>query len=538
MKRRHFISLSAIAAPMLAGLGISSCNTNTSNNEIAEHPNFNDFKYNEKSISELQKLMATGKLTCEELVIEYLDRIDKIDKNGPGLNSVIDINHDALPLARQLDEERKNGQLRGALHGIPILLKDNIDTADKMMTTAGSYALEGNFASEDAFIVKQLRKSGALILGKTNLSEWANFRSTRSSSGWSGRGGQTHNPYVIDRSPCGSSSGSGVAVAANLCVAAVGTETDGSVVCPSGHNGIVGIKPTLGMVSRTGIIPIAHSQDTAGPMAKSVRDAAILLEVMSGSDQNDKITLNDKNEALNYSANLNKDALKGKRIGIIRAMMGFHSEVDKIIEQAIEDIKSAGAEVVDVELENLNQYGNEEYEVLLYEFKHDLNEYLSKCKFPIVKSLDDIIKFNEQYKDREMPWFGQEILEMANQKGDLNEKEYLEALAKCKKLSGELGIDYTLKKYNVDALMAPTNGPAWNIDLVNGDHYGGGSSQPAAVSGYPNITVPAGFVHSLPIGVSFFAEAFSEAKLIQLAYSYEQNTMHRKAPEFYSTIMQ
>ncbi|RKE02060.1 amidase [Marinifilum flexuosum] len=538
MKRRHFISLSALAAPMLAGLGISSCNTTTSSNEVEEHPNFNDFKYNEKSISELQQLMDAGKLTCEELVIEYLDRIEKIDKNGPGLNSVIDINHDALPLARQLDEERKSGLLRGALHGIPILLKDNIDTADKMMTTAGSFALEGNFADQDAFIVKQLRKSGALILGKTNLSEWANFRSTRSSSGWSGRGGQTHNPYVIDRSPCGSSSGSGVAVAANLCVAAVGTETDGSVVCPSGHNGIVGIKPTLGMVSRTGIIPIAHSQDTAGPMAKSVSDAAILLEVMSGADQNDNITLNKKNKAFNYIANLKKDALKGKRIGIVRAMMGFHSEVDKIIEQAIEDIKSAGAEVIDVELENLNQYGNEEYEVLLYEFKHDLNEYLSKCKFPIVKSLDDIIKFNEQYKDREMPWFGQEILEMANKKGDLNEKEYLEALTKSKKLSGELGIDYTLKKYNVDALMAPTNGPAWNIDLVNGDHYGGGSSQPAAVSGYPNITIPAGFVHSLPIGVSFFAEAFSEEKLIQLAYSYEQNTMHRRAPEFYSTIMQ
>ncbi|WP_460023866.1 amidase family protein [Marinifilum fragile] len=269
MKRRHFISLSAIAAPMLAGLGISSCKPSTSDKEVSEHPNFNDFKFNEKSISDIQQLMAEDKLTCEELVIEYLDRIEKIDKNGPGLNSIIDINPDALPLARQLDEERKHGHLRGALHGIPILLKDNIDTADKMMTTAGSYALEGNFASEDAFIVKQLRKSGALILGKTNLSEWANFRSTRSSSGWSGRGRQTHNPYVIDRSPCGSSSGSGVAVAANLCVAAIGTETDGSVVCPSGHNGIVGIKPTLGMVSRTGIIPIAHSQDTAGPMAKS-----------------------------------------------------------------------------------------------------------------------------------------------------------------------------------------------------------------------------------------------------------------------------
>lgn len=538
MKRRQFLSVSALTTTMLAGFGITACNNSNTEKKKTEQPNFNDFPFNEKSISELQQLMKNGELTCEELVIAYLDRIEKIDKNGPGLNAVIDINPDALPLARQLDEERKNGNLRGNLHGIPIMLKDNIDTADKMMTTAGSFALEGNFAAEDAFIVKQLRKSGALILGKTNLSEWANFRSTRSSSGWSGRGGQTHNPYVIDRSPCGSSSGSGVAVAANLCVAAVGTETDGSIVCPSSHNGIVGIKPTLGMVSRSGIIPIAHSQDTAGPMTKTVRDAALLLESLIGTDENDKITMNNNNQINNYTENLKKDALKGKRIGIVRKLMGFHSEVDKIMEQAIEDIKLAGAEVVDVELENLNKYGNEEYEVLLYEFKHGLNKYLSNCKFPIVKNLDDIIKFNEQYRDLEMPWFGQEIFKKANKKGGLNEKEYLEALTKCKKLSGEQGIDFTLKKYKVDALMAPTNGPAWNIDLINGDNYGGGSSQPAAVSGYPNITVPAGFIHSLPIGISFFAEAFSEQKLIQLAYSYEQNTMHRKPPEFYSTIMQ
>lgn len=538
MKRRHFLSLSAIATTMLAGFGITACKNNNSNEENNTQPDFNGFPYNEKGISDLQQMMQDGSLSCEELVIAFLDRIDKIDKNGPGLNAVIDINPDAIPLARQLDEERKSGQLRGVLHGIPIMLKDNIDTADKMMTTAGSYALEGNFAAEDAFIAKQLRKSGALILGKTNLSEWANFRSTRSSSGWSGRGGQTHNPYVIDRSPCGSSSGSGVAVAANLCVAAIGTETDGSIVCPSGHNGIVGIKPTLGIVSRSGIIPIAHSQDTAGPMAKSVTDAAILLGTITGVDQNDKISINDNNYPINYAENLKKDALKGKRIGIIRKLMGFHSEVDKIMEQAIEDIKFAGAEVIDVELENLHKYGDEEYQVLLYEFKNDLNKYLANCKFPIVKSLDDIIKFNEQYHDLEMPWFDQEIFEMANKKGDLNEKEYKDALAKCKKLAGEMGIDYTLKKYKVDALIAPTNGPAWNIDLINGDNYGGGSSQPAAVSGYPNITVPAGFIHSLPIGISFFAEAFSEQKLIQLAYSYEQNTMHRRPPEYYSTIMQ
>ena len=538
MKRRHFLSLSAIATTMLTGFGISACKSNNSTEEKSKQPDFNSFPYNEKGIEELQQLMQEGAISCEELVIAFLDRIDKIDKNGPGLNAVIDINPDALPLARQLDEERKSGQLRGALHGIPIMLKDNIDTADKMMTTAGSYALEGNFAAEDAFIVKQLRKSGALILGKTNLSEWANFRSTRSSSGWSGRGGQTHNPYVIDRSPCGSSSGSGVAVAANLCVAAIGTETDGSIVCPSGHNGIVGIKPTLGMVSRSGIIPIAHSQDTAGPMAKSVRDAAVLLGAITGIDNKDEISVNDNNYPIDYTENLKKDALKGKRIGIIRKLMGFHAEVDKIIEQAIEDIKFAGAEVIDVELENLHKYGDEEYQVLLYEFKNYLNKYLESCKFPIVKSLDDIIKFNELYSDLEMPWFGQEIFEMANKKGDLNEKEYKNALAKCKKLAGEMGIDYTLKKYSIDALIAPTNGPAWNIDLINGDNYGGGSSQPAAVSGYPNITVPAGFIHSLPIGISFFAEAFSEKKLIELAYSYEQNTLHRRPPEYYSTIMQ
>ncbi|WP_421919758.1 amidase [Marinifilum sp.] len=536
MKRRHFLSLSAIAATMFSGLGISACNVRESNLVKAEHPNFNNFPFNEKTISELQKMMENGEVSCEELVIAFLDRIEQIDRNGPGLRSVMSINPDALPLARQLDEERKIGKLRGILHGIPIMIKDNIDTSDKMMTTAGSFALEGNFASDDAFIVKKLRKSGALILAKTNLSEWANFRSSRSSSGWSGRGGQTHNPYVIDRSPCGSSSGSGVAVAANLCVAAIGTETDGSIVCPSGHNGIVGIKPTLGLVSRTGIIPIAHSQDTAGSMARTVADAAFLLTAITGQDREDVITLNDNNKAVNYASNLNKHALKGKRIGIVRKFMGFHSEVDKIMEQAIDDIKKAGAAVIDVELENHDKYGNEEYQILLYEFKNDLNKYLKKCKFPIVKSLNDVINFNEQYKGLEMPWFGQEIMKMANQKGDLNEQEYKDALEKCKRLSGKEGIDFTLKKYKVDALIAPTNGPAWSIDLVNGDNYGGGSSQPAAVSGYPNISVPSGFIHSLPIGISFFAEAFSEEKLIQLAYSYEQNTLHRRPPEFYSTI--
>lgn len=539
MKRRHFISLSALGTTMLSGFGILSCQTKTEDKESTQNvEDFNIFAYNEKNIIDLQEMMESGELSSEELVIAYLDRIKQIDQNGPMLNAVIQSNIDALALARTLDAERKEGNVRGSLHGIPIMLKDNIDTGDKLMTTAGSLALEGNFAEKDAFVVSQLRKAGAIILAKTNLSEWANFRSTRSSSGWSGRGGQTHNPYVIDRSPCGSSSGSGVAVAANLCVAALGTETDGSVVCPSGHNGIVGIKPSLGLVSRTGIIPIAHSQDTAGPMAKSVADAAILLSAMIGQDAQDKITLNNQNKNHNYATNLDPQALKGARVGVVRKLFGFHSEVDKIMEKAFEDLISAGAELIDVELENLHQYGDEEFEVLLYEFKHGLDKYLSKCRFPIVKSLEDVIKFNEQYKDREMPWFGQEIMHMAQEKGDLSDQKYLESLAKCKELSGKKGIDKTLEKYNVDVLVAPTNGPAWNIDLVNGDHFGGGSSAPAAVSGYPNITVPAGFVHNLPVGISFFAENFSEQKIINYAYAYEQISKNRKAPEYYSTIMQ
>lgn len=539
MKRRQFISLSALGASTITAFGLHSCQSETSSEtKKTNQEDYNTFPFNEKSISELQEMMEKGELNSEELVISYLERIEKIDKNGPTINAVIENNSDALAIARILDEERKVGKLRGPLHGIPIMLKDNFNTADKMMTTAGSLAMEANFAEKDAFVIQQLRNAGAIILAKTNLSEWANFRSTRSSSGWSGRGGQTHNPYVIDRSPCGSSSGSGVAVAANLCVAALGTETDGSVVCPSGHNGVVGIKPSLGLVSRSGIIPIAHSQDTAGPIARSVKDAALLLTAMCGRDDKDPITMNENNTGLNYAQNLSKDAINGVRIGVVRQLFGFHTAVDKLMEQAIEDLKNIGAILVDVELENLHQYGNEEFEVLLYEFKHDLNKYLNDCRFPIVKSLDDIIKFNEQYKHLEMPWFDQEIMEMANEKGDLSEKKYLEALAKCKELSGKKGIDATMEKNKVDVLIAPTNGPAWNIDLINGDHYGGGSSEPAAVSGYPNITVPAGFVHSLPVGISFFAEAFSEQKLIQYAYAYEQATKHRKAPEFYSTIMQ
>jgi len=538
MKRRHFISLSALGTTLITGFSLFESHAMIRGEKVSNQEDFKLFPFNEKGISEFQDMMAAGKLSSEELVTAYLNRIEQIDKKGPAINAIMEINPDALSLARQMDKERKAGTIRGPLHGIPIMLKDNFDTADKMMTTAGSLAMEGHFAERDAFVVQKLRKAGAIILAKTNLSEWANFRSTRSSSGWSGRGGQTHNPYVLDRSPCGSSSGSGVAVAANLCVAALGTETDGSIICPSGHNGIVGIKPSLGLVSRTGIIPIAHSQDTAGPMARSVKDVAILLTAMVGQDESDTITVNEKNRGVNYADGLDVNALKGARIGVIRKLFGFHSEVDKVMEKAIEDLKQAGAELIDVELENNQKYSDEEFEVLLYEFKHGLNNYLSQSRFQKVKNLDDIIKFNEEHRDLEMPWFGQEIMHMANKKGDLNEEAYLAALAKCKKLAGKEGIDATLQKHDLDVLIAPTNGPAWNIDLVNGDHFGGGSSAAAAVSGYPNITVPAGFVHGLPIGISFFAEAFSEQKLIRYAYAYEQVSMHRKAPEFHPAIIQ
>lgn len=537
MKRRHFLSMSALGTTFLSTLSFSACLQNNEKKEIEINDEYVKFAFNEKSISELQTMMESGELSSENLVISYLERIELIDKNGSSINAIIEINPDALAIARKLDEERKEGNVRGILHGIPLMIKDNIDTADKMMTTAGSLAMVGNFAEKDAFIIQQLRKAGAIILAKTNLSEWANFRSTRSSSGWSGRGGQTHNPYVIDRSPCGSSSGSGVAVSANLCVAAIGTETDGSIICPAGHNGIVGIKPTLGLVSRSGIIPIAHSQDTAGSMARTVTDAALLLSALVGKDDLDPTTHLNKNKINNYAEGLNNNDLQGVRIGFIKQLSDFHSGVEKIMEQALVDLRQAGAEVIVVELENINQYSKEEYEVLLYEFKHGLNQYLEKGKSPLVKNMEDIIHFNENNKNKEMPWFNQEIMISSNEKGDLNEKEYLNALAKCKSLAGEMGIDATLKKYNLDALVAPTNGPAWTIDLVNGDHYGGGSSEPAAVSGYPNITVPAGFIHCLPIGISFFAEAFSEQKLIQYAYAYEQITKHRKAPEFFSTIM-
>ncbi|MFN7994641.1 MAG: amidase [Bryobacteraceae bacterium] len=478
------------------------------------------FELEEATIDLLRKRMAEGSLTSQSLTKLYLERIAAIDKRGPELNAVIELNPDALAIAAALDKERKAKGARGPLHGLPVLIKDNIDTADRMMTTAGSLALLGSMASRDSAVAERLRAAGAVLLGKTNLSEWANMRSSHSTSGWSGRGGQTRNPYALDRNPCGSSSGSGAAVSANLCVAAIGTETDGSIVCPSTTNGIVGIKPTLGLIPATGIIPIAHSQDTAGPMARTVADAALLLGALTGID---------------YSGSLDPKGLKGARIGVARdKFFGFHEKTDQIMEAAIQEVKRGGAEIVDpADVPNLDKYGDSESEVLLYEFKADLSAYLGALgpKAP-VHSMQEVIDFNERHRDREMPYFGQDLMIKAQAKGPLTTQAYLDALEKNHRLSRTEGIDAVMNQYHLDALIAPTGGPAWCTDLVNGDHGLGGCSSPAAVAGYPHITVPAGFVVGLPVGLSFFGTANSERVLIKLAYAFEQATRHRKAPQF------
>ena len=490
----------------------------------------NERDFTETNIAELHDQMQRGELTSEQLVAWYLDRIESVDKSGPALNAMIEVNPDALVIARALDREWQESGPRGPLHGIPVVLKANIDTADQMYTSAGSLALAEHVPPEDAFLVKRLRNAGAVILGKANLSEWANFRSTRSSSGWSSVGGQTVNPYDTTRSPCGSSSGSGVAVAANLSVVAVGTETDGSVVCPSGINGIVGIKPTLGLVSRSGIIPIAHSQDTAGPMARSVRDAAILLTAMTGVDSADPATA-DAEIHHDYAANLTADGLNGKRIGVIRSYYGAGSNphVEELFEAAIAAMREQGAEIVDdIEVETEGMYSAER-DVLLYEFKADLRTYLESTGAPL-QSLAEAIEFNEAHAADVMPIFGQERFLAAEAKGPLTDEAYLEALETSKRVSRE-GLDGVLAEHDLDALIAPTNGPAWKIDHVNGDSFHIGSSSLAAVSGYPNITVPAGFVAGLPIGISFIGEPWNEKQLIEIAYAFEQATGARRAPD-------
>lgn len=535
MKRRSFLKNSIATGTILS---VHACNS-TSNPETENAQKSTNFPLNEKSISDLKSDFDKGVLTTTQATQHYIDRIRAIDKSGPSLNAVIEINPDALKIAKKLDEEHKSGIVRGPLHGIPVMLKDNIDTAGKMMTTAGSMALVGNYCSKNSWVAQKLEEAGALILAKTNLSEWANFRSSRSSSGWSGRGGQTRNPYITDRNPCGSSSGSGVAVSANLCTAAIGTETNGSVVCPSSHNGIVGIKPTVGLVSRAGIIPIAHSHDTAGPMTRSVKDASIVLGALTGLDPKDNYTKKSAgNSYTDYTQFLNEEALSGKKIGLAKQFSGFHSEVDLLMEQVVKDLSSLGATVVEMDKGDLNgKSGANAYEVLLYEFKHDLNKYLAACSSDIkVRSLEELIQFNKDHAAREMPYFGQEVLLEAQAKGNLSDEKYENALENVLKANGPDGIDKALDKYSIDAIIAPTGSPAWPIDLINGDHFMGGSSSPAARSGYPNITVPMGFIHGLPVGLSIFAETFSEPKLISFAYAYEQATKHRKAPKFIPTF--
>lgn len=491
----------------------------------------------EAGAAEQQAAMRAGKLTSHALVSQYLARIAAIDKAGPRLHAVIELNPDALSIAAALDRERAGGQARGPLHGIPVLLKDNIATGDKMSTSAGSLALDGVRATRDAHVAARLRAAGAVIIGKTNLSEWANMRSTHSVSGWSGRGGQTKNPYALDRNTSGSSSGSACAIAASLATLAVGTETDGSIVSPSSTCGIVGIKPTLGLVSRSGIIPIAHSQDTAGPMTRTVADAALLLAAMAGSDDSDTATREASARAADYAGALRKDGLQGKRIGVARNFFGSGDAVDAIIEKELAVLKAQGAILVDVKVPNIDKYGDSETEVLLYEFKPDLEAYLSGyAPHAPVRNMADVIAFNEKNAAREMPWFAQEHLVASQAKAGLDSKEYRDALANNLRYSRDEGIDQVMREHRLDALVAPTGGPAWITDYINGDHYGGSFSSPAAVAGYPHITVPAGYTRGLPVGISFVGGAWSEPALIAMAYAYEQATLHRRAPAFPATV--
>ncbi|HEX8071818.1 MAG TPA: amidase [Pyrinomonadaceae bacterium] len=542
LSRRKFLRAGALAAALVA---VRPASVRANGEDAAARGDDatagvpKDFELAETTVAELQAGMQAGKWSARELVGLYVERIAEIDKRGPALNAVIELNPDAEAIAAALDRERKEGRVRGPLHGVPVLIKDNIDTHDRMRTTAGSLALAASTPPRDATVAARLRDAGAVILGKTNLSEWANFRSSRSTSGWSGRGGQTRNPYALDRNPCGSSSGSGVAAAASLCAIAVGTETDGSVVCPSSASGLVGLKPTLGLVSRAGIIPIAHSQDTAGPMARTVADAAALLNALAGGvDPRDPVTRALAVRAVpDYTKALDAGGLRGARIGVARKFFGFNERVDALMEDAIVVLKRAGATVIDpAEITTAGKFDDTELEVLFYEFKADLNAYLASLgpQAP-VRSLKEIIAFNEQHRAEEMPYFGQDLMIKAEAKGPLTTRAYRLARAKNHRFARAEGIDATLTKHRLDALVAPTGGPVWPTDLVNGDHFTGGYSTPSAVAGYPHVTVPAGFVYGLPVGLSFFAGAWSEAALLKFAYAFEQATRLRRPPRFLPT---
>lgn len=556
MDRRHFLARSSLAAALgTAGLGApapagalpADLAPTAPVAPTVRPPEPTPFEWEEATVADLAQAMATGRTSARGLAEAYLARIAAVDTDAvgrTGLRSVIETNPDALAIAEERDAERRAGRVRGPLHGIPVLLKDNVDTGDRMQTTAGSLALVGAPAPRDAFLVERLREAGAVLLGKTNLSEWANYRSTRSSSGWSARGGQTRNPYALDRTPCGSSSGSGAAIAANLAALAVGTETDGSIVCPASTCGIVGLKPTLGLVSRSGIIPIAHSQDTAGPMTRTVRDAALLLGALAagGPDPRDPATRAARGRvAADYAAALAPDGLRGARIGVVRGSFGFHDAVDRLVGESLEVLRREGATLVDpVAIPTAGQFDAGENAVLQWEFKADLNAYLAErwreterrapgtARFP--RTLEALIAFNERERDREMPWFGQELFLMAQRRSSLQDPRYRSTLARNRRLAGAEGIDAVLRRHRLDALVAPTGGPAWAIDLVNGDHYGGGYSSASAVAGYPHLTVPAGAVHGLPVGLSFFAGAWSEPTLLRLGYAFEQATRLRRPP--------
>jgi amidase len=527
-------SAAAVFTPLYPALGAAR--------EIAPSapvPDLRTFELEEITISALQDGMKSGKFTARSLVEKYSSRIDEIDKRGPAINAIIELNPDAIFIAEALDQERKAKGPRSPLHGIPVLIKDNIDTADKMMTTAGSLALVGSKPLQDSVVAQKLRAAGAVILGKTNLSEWANIRSSHSTSGWSGRGGLTKNPYALDRNPCGSSSGTGAGISANLCAVGIGTETDGSIVCPSSSNGLAGIKPTVGLISRSGIIPISHTQDSAGPMCRTVRDAATLLGILTGVDPADPATAASSGKSFtDYTQFCDPNGLKGARIGVARKYFGFSDPVDALMEQALDAMKKQGATLVDpADIETLGKFDDTELLVFMYELKADLNAYLARLgPSSPVKTLKDIVEFNDRNRQKEMPYFGQDLFLKAAAKGPLTEKEYLDALAKNRQLARTEGIDATMDKFHLDAIVAPTGGPAWITDLVNGDHFAGGSSNAAAVAAYPNINVTAGSISGLPVGISFFGRAWSEPVLIRLAYAFEQTTKARQVPHFLSTI--
>ncbi len=536
MKRRNFIQLSAISGA-IPFLGVKACAAPTAS-EAASNEEEAPFELEEWTVQQLQEAMESGTYTSRKICELYLARIEAKDQSAGGLNSVIEVNPDALEIADQLDRERGEGKVRGVLHGIPVMIKDNIDTGDKMMTTAGSMALAGSTAPDDAFIIQKLREAGAVLLGKTNLSEWANFRSSRSSSGWSGRGRQTNNPFALDRNPCGSSSGSGAAVSGNMCAITIGTETNGSIVCPSSANGVVGIKPTVGLWSRDGIIPISTTQDTAGPMGRTVADAAALLGACVGVDAADSVTAeSDGNSYTDYLQFLDENALQGKRLGLLKDAFGSHEGSDEVLTSAIETLKAKGAEVV----EEVSIWEWSDFEgtgdILYYEFKDGLNNYLASRPDLAVRTLEDIIQYNKDNAGIEMPYFLQERMDRSQALGSLEEQDYKDQLAKMLKVARG-NYDAALKENNLDAFIALTRGPAWRTDPILGDNFNGGvsSSTPAARSGYPNITVPAGYVHGLPVGMSFFSGKYEEPKLIGIAYAFEQASRARKAPKLIPTI--